>query len=140
MSGIDEQYKPLISNNVFYQIFRSLRFDYLVGVEERMGWLLKVLPHTSIKDVKEMRGYLDRALHEWKQRGLSEDYGTRYFRDGPYCYMNPRAWMPDWEYVDLLDADDKAFDAMSYEESIRIYDLWKSNRLTWREGEYVWRG
>lgn len=135
MSGLDEQYKPLVSNNVFYQIFRSLRFDYLEGVEERMGWLLKVLPHTSIKDVKEMIGYLDRALHEWKQRGLSEDYGTRYFRDGPYCYMNPEGWMPDWKYVNLLDTDGKAFSSMTYEDAERVYDLWKSHCLTWREGE-----
>lgn len=82
-----------------------------------------------------MREYLGRVLQEWKQRSFSEDYGTRHFRDGPYCYMNPEGWIPDWKYVVLLDAYGKSFSSRDYEGAIIIYDLWKNSRLDWREGE-----
>lgn len=102
-----------------------------------MGCLLEILPRTSIEDVKEMREYLDRALLAWKQIDLNEDYtyGTEYFRDGPYCYMSPNAWISDWKCVDLVDIDGKILGFQDYEGAMRIYDLWKSRRLRVGEGE-----
>jgi len=135
MSGIDEQYETLITNNVFHQIFRSIRLDYAEGVEERIGWLLEVLPHTTIKDIEEMKEYLDRLLQVWEQNNPAAFSPSRWIRDGPYCYMTPEAWMTDWKYVDLLDTEDRDFGFPDYGKTKRIYDLWKSHCLTWREGE-----
>jgi hypothetical protein len=134
MSGLDERPSPLIANNVFYNIFRSIRIDWLRGVNERGQWLLEVLPHTSIEDREEMEGFLGRILQAWEQRQCRFK-GARWVRDGPYCYMTPEAWMINWECVDLLDPDGRTFNRLDYEEIETMYNLWRSGRLTWRAGE-----
>lgn len=135
MSGLDERPSPLIANNVFHKIFRSLRVDWLRGVNERGQWLLEILPRTSIEDTEEMEGFLGRILQAWEERQRVGFKGSRWVRDGPYCYMTPEAWMTNWECVDLLDPNGGTFDCLGYEEVERMYNLWRSGHLTWREGE-----
>ena len=135
MSGLDERPSPLIANNVFYNIFRSIRIDWSRGVNERGQWLLRVLPHTSIEDREEMEGFLGRILQAWEQGEHIRFNGSKWIRDGPYCYMTPEAWMTNWEYVDLLDPDGRPFNRLDYEETETMYSLWKSGHLRWREGE-----
>lgn len=128
MSGVDEQYSALISNNAFYNIYTTIRHDWTESIDERVEWLLDILPHTTVKYKENMTRHLEELLQAWEEDPEMFD-GRSWIRDCDFSYVYSETWITDLDYVILLDINGEEFEENLYDEAEEIYNLWKSRQL-----------
>jgi len=128
MSGIDEQYPVLVSTNAFYEIYSSIRHDWTQEMDERIKWLLEILPHTTVRYKVDMIENLKEMLQVWEEDPDMFD-GRTWVRDCDFSYVYPENWIEDWSYITLLDADGEEFEENLHDDAREMYNLWKSKRL-----------
>jgi len=134
MSGVDEQYPVLVSTNAFYEIYSSLRHDWTQEIDERIKWLLKILPHTTVRDKVGMIENLEAILQAWKEDPDMFD-GRTWVRDCDFSYVYPENWIEDWAYLTLFDAYGWEFDENLHDDAKEIYNLWKKGQLKYRRDD-----
>jgi len=134
VSGVDEQYSVLLSNNTFYEVYSSIRRDWSQEMDERIKWLLEILPHTTVKYKVEMIKNLEAILQAWEEDPDMFD-GRTWVRDCDFSYVYPEEWIEDWDYVTLLDADGDEFEENLHDDARAMYNLWKSKHLKCLRGD-----
>lgn len=134
VSGVDEQHSSLLSNNVFYDVYTSIRHDWTESIDERVEWLLDILPHTTVKYKENMTRHLEALLQAWEEDPEMFD-GRSWIRDCDFSYVYPETWITDLEYAILLDTDGEEFEERLYDDAKEMYNLWKSRQLRCLQGD-----
>lgn len=134
MSGVDEQYPVLISTNAFYDIYSSIRQDWTQEIDERIKWLLEILPHTTVKHKEDMTKHLEELSQAWEEDPDMFD-GRSWVRNCDFSYVYPENWITDFNYVTLLDADGEEFEENLHDDAEEMYNLWKSKQLRCLQGD-----
>jgi hypothetical protein len=102
-------------DNVFYRLFSSIRYDWSYCVDERVDWMLEVLPYTSVSNKTEMKEELiamKKVFLREEEREPSHFDGREWVMQTNLDYRFPAKW---------IKIDDIDLDSLSNSEKVGPY-------------------